>query len=64
MRGHVLRSLAVLSSINAAVFAGSYTETTLITSATDPDLINPWGISMSGTSPFWVSDNGTGKATL
>ena len=26
----------------------------------DPDLINPWGISFGPTSPFWVSDNGTG----
>jgi len=30
----------------------------------DPDLINPWGISFGSTSPFWVSDNGTGLATL
>jgi uncharacterized protein (TIGR03118 family) len=41
-----------------------YTQTNLITSAADPDLINPWGISFSAGSPFWVSDNGTGKATL
>jgi len=27
-------------------------------------LVNPWGISSSATSPFWVSDNGTGKSTL
>jgi uncharacterized protein (TIGR03118 family) len=31
---------------------------------TDPDLINPWGISFGPTTPFWVSDNGTGVATL
>jgi len=31
---------------------------------TDPDLVNPWGVSYSPTSPFWVSDNGTGLATL
>ena len=42
----------------------AYGQTNLITSATDPDLINPWGISSSSTSPFWVSDNGTGKSTL
>lgn len=30
----------------------------------DPDLVNPWGISMSSTSPFWISDNGMGKSTL
>ena len=31
---------------------------------TDPDLINPWGMSSSATSPIWVSDNGSGLATL
>jgi uncharacterized protein (TIGR03118 family) len=30
----------------------------------DPNLVNPWGISSSPTSPFWVSDNGTGLSTL
>jgi uncharacterized protein (TIGR03118 family) len=30
----------------------------------DPNLVNPWGVSFSATSPFWVSDNGTGVATL
>jgi len=30
----------------------------------NPDLKNPWGISHSLTSPFWLSDNGAGKATL
>lgn len=31
---------------------------------TDPNLVNAWGISFSPTSPFWVSDNGAGVATL
>lgn len=30
----------------------------------DPFLVNPWGIAFRGTSPFWVSDNGTSKASL
>ena len=30
----------------------------------DPNLINPWGMSYSTTSPFWVSDQGTGVSTL
>lgn len=30
----------------------------------DPNLQNPWGVGTSGTSPFWVSDNGTGLSTL
>jgi len=31
---------------------------------TDPDLINPWGISFSASSPFWISDNATGVSTV
>lgn len=31
---------------------------------TDPNLVNAWGISRSSGSPWWVSDNGTGLATL
>jgi uncharacterized protein (TIGR03118 family) len=31
---------------------------------TDPQLHNPWGISHSATSPFWVSNQGTNTTTL
>ena len=31
---------------------------------TDPNLVNPWGISISATSPFWVSNNRKGNSTL
>jgi len=27
-------------------------------------LINPWGLSRSSSSPWWISDNGTGLSTL
>ena len=30
---------------------------------TDPNLVNPWGITLGLNSGLWVSDNGTGKAT-
>lgn len=30
----------------------------------DPNLVNAWGISFFPGGPFWVSDNGTGVATL
>jgi len=30
----------------------------------DPNLKNPWGISLSSGSPFWVSNQATGTATL
>jgi uncharacterized protein (TIGR03118 family) len=50
--------------------ANSFTQTNLVSDipgmakTTDPDLVNPWGVSFSDASPFWVSDNGTGLATL
>lgn len=30
----------------------------------DPSLVNAWGIVASGTSPWWIADNGTGLSTL
>src|SRR6266480_3596606 len=30
----------------------------------DPNLVNPWGMSVSPGGTIWVSDNGTGVATL
>jgi uncharacterized protein (TIGR03118 family) len=30
----------------------------------DPNLKNPWGVSHSATSPFWVSNQGTNTSTL
>jgi uncharacterized protein (TIGR03118 family) len=31
---------------------------------TDPNLVNPWGLASSPTSPFWIANNGTGTSTL
>jgi uncharacterized protein (TIGR03118 family) len=31
---------------------------------TDPNLVNPWGLVSSSTSPFWISDNNAGVSTL
>jgi uncharacterized protein (TIGR03118 family) len=31
---------------------------------TDPQLINPWGLSRNSGSPWWVSDQATGFSTL
>src|SRR6266480_830729 len=30
----------------------------------DPLLVNPWGITTRGTSPFWVANNGTSSTQL
>jgi uncharacterized protein (TIGR03118 family) len=31
---------------------------------TDKNLVNPWGLVRSSTSPWWISDNGMGVSTL
>jgi uncharacterized protein (TIGR03118 family) len=47
-----------------------YTVTNLVSNQTgvapimDSNLVNAWGLTSAPTSPFWVSDNGTGKSTL
>src|SRR5262249_30281488 len=65
IRSAILAGFFLAFGVPGDVFGGGfYKQTNLITSAQDPDLINPWGISTSATSPFWVSDNGTGKSTL
>jgi uncharacterized protein (TIGR03118 family) len=59
-----------LSWLPFPALAGGYVQTNLVSDGfvpaqyTDPNLVNPWGISFSATSPFWVSDNGTGVITL
>jgi uncharacterized protein (TIGR03118 family) len=30
----------------------------------DPQLINPWGVSIRGTSPFWTANNGSSSSSL
>lgn len=32
--------------------------------STDPNLVNPWGLSAGPSSPLWVSDNGKDVSTL
>jgi len=47
-----------------ALTLAQYKRTDLVSDTTDPDLVNAWGLTRSGGSPFWVSDEGTGKSTL
>ena len=32
--------------------------------ATDPHLVNAWGMSFAPGGPWWISDNGTGLTTV
>jgi len=53
-----------------AASAQQYRQTNLVSdipqlaTVTDPNLVNPWGIARSATSPWWVADNATGVSTL
>jgi uncharacterized protein (TIGR03118 family) len=57
-------------SLHAQQNVSQFVQTNLVSNIpglamlTDPDLVNPWGVSHSATSPFWVSDHGTNVATL
>jgi uncharacterized protein (TIGR03118 family) len=35
-----------------------------VASHTDTNLVNPWGMSIAPTGPWWISDNATGLSTL
>jgi len=53
-----------------AMFAQHYTQTNLVSDLVgvapvhDPNLVNPWGLTRSSSSPWWVSDNNSGDSTL
>jgi uncharacterized protein (TIGR03118 family) len=50
--------------------AGAFTQRNLVSDIpgvariTDPNLVNPWGLSAGPATPLWVSDNGTDVSTL
>jgi uncharacterized protein (TIGR03118 family) len=52
------------------LLAGGYTQLNLASDVpgvarfTDPNLVNPWGISFSPTGPFWFAENGKGISDL
>ncbi|HEX5430858.1 MAG TPA: TIGR03118 family protein [Bryobacteraceae bacterium] len=52
------------TSDNAYVQHNLIADTPGVADFTDANLINPWGISESASSPFWVSDNRTGLTTV
>ena len=67
----LLVSLLSLFLLPTLTQAQHYKQTNLVSdlsdqgaAVVDPNLKNPWGISRSSTSPWWVSDNGTGFSTL
>jgi uncharacterized protein (TIGR03118 family) len=70
--GVVAGLLALASAAPAAARqpGNAYHQTNLVSDLpglaqlTDPDLVNPWGLAAGPTTPAWVADNGTDKATI
>src|SRR5437763_6386662 len=65
----LLLGILPLVGLSAAVGGTTFTQTNLVADipgmarTTDPNLVNPWGVTLGLNSGIWVSDNGTGKAT-
>jgi len=65
-----LVALGVSVSIASTGSASPYVQTDLVSdipglaTITEPTLVNPWGISHTTTSPFWISDQGTNFTNL
>ncbi len=67
-----LAALAALPWLTpGAALAQHYTQTNLVSDlanqgavTVDPNLKNPWGITRSATSPWWINNEGTGTASL
>src|SRR5437870_5038677 len=60
----------IMLCVSTRVFAQQYQQTNLVSDVpgmapvTDSSLVNPWGLTSSSTSPWWVADNGAGVSTL
>ncbi len=69
MKLRILAAL-VLSALPITTASAQYERTDLVSNqpgvapTTDPRLVNAWGLVALPTSPWWVSDNGTGFSTL
>lgn len=63
-------TLASVLTVQAVAAINAYVETDLVSDlpgrakVMDPHLANPWGISFSPTSPFWIANNHSGTSTL
>jgi hypothetical protein len=66
----VLSAIVVAAGAAGAQPAAPYVQTNLasdipgLATITDPLLVNPWGMSRSATSPFWISNQGSNSSTL
>jgi hypothetical protein len=76
IRGRILSIIISIAAVgmvlclSTSVNAQRFQQTNLVSdipgmaAVTDSNLMNPWGLARSSTSPWWVADNGTGLSTL
>ena len=63
-------AVSLALSVGSSAHAQHYTQVNLVANTsgvapvTDPNLVNPWGLSRTSSSPWWISDNGKGLSTL
>ena len=69
---YLLATASVIAALSLSAWpaeAGPYVQTNLVSdmpglAKIPSQLVNPWGISHSATSPFWISNQGTSTANL
>lgn len=72
MKSNLSFFAGAILAVSLAFPAGAqfYSQTNLVSDVsgmaqvTDSHLVNPWGVSLGATSPFWVSDAGASVATI
>jgi uncharacterized protein (TIGR03118 family) len=63
-RGYLETDLVVNKQVGGVPTLTDSNGITHVAKFLDEKLVNPWGLSESGTSAFWVSNGGSGAATL
>lgn len=67
---HLTIVLAIIVFGSMQTNAQHYVQTNLVSdipglaTTTDPNLVNPWGLTRTQSSPWWVANNGTETSTL
>src|ERR1700759_437931 len=67
----VLSAAVLAGTADARQAVGAFAVTPLVSdgaatpaAATDPSLVNGWGVGAGPTTPWWLTDNGTDVSTL
>ena len=65
-----MATVGLMLCLSTSAFAQRFQQNNLVSdvpgmaTTTDPNLVNPWGLARSSSSPWWVADNGRGVSTL